>query len=43
MVLGLGVDRLRVAVKDAFVDFDTRIENVDSTSVVVFVPPVAGG
>jgi molybdopterin converting factor small subunit len=40
---GLGVERLRVAVKDAFVGFDTRLESVDSTSVVVFVPPVAGG
>ena len=33
-------DRLRVAVNDAFADWDTAL---DADDLVVFIPPVAGG
>ncbi|MBU6450506.1 MAG: MoaD/ThiS family protein [Cyanobacteria bacterium REEB67] len=36
----LPVERLRVAIKDDFVSFDTAIED---QCEIIFVPPVAGG
>ncbi|MBS2009371.1 MAG: MoaD/ThiS family protein [Cyanobacteria bacterium SZAS TMP-1] len=36
----LGIDQLRVAVGDNFVDFDWKIQD---QNVIIFVPPVAGG
>ena len=36
----LALKQLRVAVKDEFVSFDTKISDHDD---VIFVPPVAGG
>ena len=38
--LTLGRERLRVAVNDAFTDWDTALAANDT---VVFIPPVAGG
>ena len=38
--LGMNIDRLRVVVNDAFVDWQDKLSNGDT---VVFIPPVAGG
>ena len=38
--LGLGADRLKVAVNDEFAAWDRSLEDGDK---IVFIPPVAGG
>lgn len=38
--LGLGADRLKVAVNDEFSSWDRPLEDGDR---IVFIPPVAGG